>query len=100
MKHIARSALSAALVSACLVSAAPAAETESPWFSVDPANWTESSGAWVSQVDDGSWTKAISTVWDSYRSGNNSASSAAQQQVNGSYRTFEILYVIAQILDN
>ena len=51
-------------------------------------------------LDNGSWTKAINTVWDSYRSGNNSASSAAQQQVNGSYRTFEILYVIAQILDN
>ena len=38
----------------------------------------------------GSWSNSIQTVWSSYRSGNTSASSAPQQLVNGTYRTFEI----------
>ena len=53
----------------------------------------------VSPVTAGSWSNSIQTVWDSYRSGNTSASSAPQQLVNGTYRTFEISYIIAQILN-
>ena len=47
----------------------------------------------------GNWSGSIKTVWDSYVSGNASANGAPQQLVNGTYRTFEISYIIAQILD-
>ena len=57
MKNALRHILSAALVASCLAASADTVETESAWFSVDPANWTESSGAWSSQVDDGAWTR-------------------------------------------
>ena len=49
--------LPVALVASCFAASAATVETESAWFSVDPANWTESSGAWISQVDDGAWTR-------------------------------------------
>ena len=57
MKNALRHTLFAALVASCFAASAATVETESAWFSVDPANWTESSGAWISQVDDGAWTR-------------------------------------------
>ncbi len=57
MKNVRHHLLSAALVASCFTASAATVETESAWFSVDPANWTESSGAWISQVEDGAWTR-------------------------------------------
>ncbi|MBQ8137287.1 MAG: hypothetical protein IJ174_07635 [Clostridia bacterium] len=47
----------------------------------------------------GAFATALDNVWSSYESGNAAATSASQRLVNGSYRTFEACYILAQLLD-
>lgn len=34
-----------------------ATTTETPWFSVDPARWVETSDGWTSEIDSGTWSR-------------------------------------------
>ena len=45
------------------------------------------------------YSSTIESIYNSYRSGNTRADNVYQQIVNGTYRTFEACYVIAQILE-
>lgn len=45
------------------------------------------------------YSSTISDIYDGYRSQNRSADNVYQQIVNGTYRTFEMLYVIAKLYD-
>ena len=46
-----------------------------------------------------SYSSSISDIYDTYRSQNRSADNVYQQIVNGTYRSFEISYIIANIVD-
>ena len=45
------------------------------------------------------YSSTIESIYNSYKSGNRSADTVYQQIANGTYRTFEMTYVIANILD-
>ncbi|MBR6668508.1 MAG: hypothetical protein IKL25_09140, partial [Clostridia bacterium] len=45
------------------------------------------------------YSSTLDSIYSSYRSGNTRADNVYQQIANGTYRSFEVAYVIAQILD-
>ena len=45
----------------------------------------------------GIYEEIADSIYDSFKSGNQSANGAVQQQVNGAYRSTEMLYVITLI---